>query len=123
MAVFGQDAFRVKLYAFCGQIGVSYAHDFAIICPCGDLQAGRERGTVNCEGVVAVDRELPWQASKYALLVGSHEAGFAVHLGLRAHNVAAKSSAYGLVPKAYAKYGQLACKVLDGSNGYAGFVG
>ena len=123
MAVFGQDAFRVKLYAFYGQTGVAYTHDFAIICPCGDLQAGGERGALNCKGVVAVDRELLWQACKYALLVGRHEAGFAVHLGLRPHNVAAKSSANGLVPKAYAKYGQLASKVLDGSNGYAGFVG
>ena len=40
VAVFGQDAFRVKLYAFYGQIGMAYAHDFAIICPSRNLQAG-----------------------------------------------------------------------------------
>ena len=43
MTVFGQDGFRMELHALNIEFLVAYAHDFAVISPCGDFQAIRQR--------------------------------------------------------------------------------
>ena len=74
---------------------------------------------VDHQRVVAVDRELPWQAGKHALLVGADDAGLAVHLRLRADDGRAKRRANGLVAQAHAQDRQLAGKVPDGGHRHA----
>ena len=107
----GQDAFGVKLHAFNVQTGVFDTHDFAVIGPGRDLQAGRASGALDRQRVVAVDRELPRQAFKHALLRGADDRGLAVHELLRANDVAAKCRANRLMAQADTQNRQLASRI------------
>ena len=51
--MFGQQGFRVELYAFNGIFFMAYAHDFAVFRPRGNFEAVGQGGAVDGQAVVA----------------------------------------------------------------------
>src|SRR5574343_868689 len=121
VAVLGQDGFGVELHPLDVELSVAHAHDLAVVGPGGDLQAGRAALALDGQRVVTVDGELFGQAGEHAFLRGGDDAGLAVHLHLRPHDLAAKGRADTLVSEANAQDRQFAGKVLDGGDRDAGF--
>ena len=98
MAVFAEDAFRVKLHAFDRQVAMSDAHDLAIIGMGGDFQHLGQTRWCYRQRVLTIVRKLPGQIAENTLLRGSDDASFAMHQRLRAHNLRPKCLADRLVP-------------------------
>ena len=63
-AVVGQDRFRMELQTENRQLPMPDAHDQAVRAGCGDLQAVRQAGRIDHQGMVAADVNLAWQSGK-----------------------------------------------------------
>ncbi|MNN56461.1 hypothetical protein D3C81_1713950 [compost metagenome] len=122
MAVFGQDRFRVELHTLDVKVLVAYAHDFAVIGPCGDFQAIRQRCALDCQRVITDHCIWRWQILEHADAGMRDLRSLAVHDLLRTHHLAAECRAYCLMSEADAEDRQLACKLLQDRNRHAGFM-
>ena len=103
MAVFGGDAFRVKLYAMQVPGFVLQPHDQAISLR-RHLQIGGQGRTVNDKRMIARGVEVLRQTLENTGITMLHLGEFAVHLCGCPDNIAAKRLANRLQPEADAKH-------------------
>ena len=113
MAVLGQDRLGVELHALDVEVLVAHAHDFAVVGPGGDFEAGRQGRALDRQRMVANHRKWTWQALEYAFSGVRDHRGLAVHDLFGAHDLAAECFADRLVTEADAEDRQLALEVLD----------
>jgi len=100
VAMFGRDAFGVKLNAVDGQAFMGKTHDGAIFCGGGDVQAIGQAFALDHKGVVARGLKGGRKAGKDAGVLMLNGAHFAMHDFLGLNDFAAKGLTNGLVPKA-----------------------
>src|SRR5260221_804888 len=93
----GQDAFGMELNAVDGMLGVTNAHDFALIGFGRDLQERREAIALDDEGMVARRQKRVGHAFKEALAVVLDGRGLAVHHPIIHHHAGAESVPDALV--------------------------
>ncbi len=119
----GADGFGVVLDAFDRERLVAQAHDLPVVRHGADLEAVRERGLVDGQGVVAHRLEVLGEALEEAAAVVVDAAGLAVHQALGGNDASAESLRDGLVPEADAEEGDLAGERRDRGEGHAGGIG
>lgn len=107
MPVFGQDGFRMELYAFNVQGFMAHPHDFVdvaifVLRPGGDFKAARQGGLFDDEGMIARCSKRVGQASKNTSVVMINLRGFTMHNALGMDDIAAERITDALVAQAYA---------------------
>ena len=95
----GQYRLRVELYALDKMLAVPQSHDFFIICPCGDLQARRQRCALYYQRMVSGRDKRVGQPAKQSFVVVMNQGSLAVHELLRPDDPAAEYLADALVPE------------------------
>jgi hypothetical protein len=113
LAGFGEHGFGVELDPFDFVAAVAQTHDDAVIGFRGDGEFARKRFALHDERMIARRREGIRQLAENVFAVVLDLTGFAVKKFRGADDLAAKRSANGLVPEAYAEDREFSREALD----------